>query len=175
LLYENLAKQEYTTLDLRPALGERNQAAYPDAKVVVGDIQAHLDFPDHYFDRILAIHVLEHLPDLPRALDEISRLLGLEGTFSVMIPCDPGFAYILGRNLSARRIFERRFKTSYDWFVACEHINRPQEIIAELERRFQVSNSRYFPLRLPFINLNLVIGLTLRHTNPANATNSVSL
>jgi ubiquinone/menaquinone biosynthesis C-methylase UbiE len=34
-----------------------------------------MPFEDGYFDRVIAIHVLEHLPDLPRALREISRLM----------------------------------------------------------------------------------------------------
>src|SRR5262249_17800167 len=34
----------------------------PDIHVVTGDCQQRLDSPDGYFDRIMAIHVLEHLP-----------------------------------------------------------------------------------------------------------------
>jgi len=161
--YENLKELEYTALDLRPEMGERIKAAYPTVNVVIGDIQSRLDFPDQYFDRILAIHVLEHLPDLPKALDEISRLLHPTGKFSVLIPCDPGFAYSIGRNISARRLYNRHFKGSYDWFIAAEHINRPDEIITELHKHFEISDRHYFPLIVPIIGLNLVIGLTLQH------------
>ncbi|MHB8626459.1 MAG: class I SAM-dependent methyltransferase [Aggregatilineales bacterium] len=171
LHYENLKGGDYTALDLRPEMGAKIRAAHPTVNVVIGDIQSRLDFPDHYFDRILAIHVLEHLPDLPKALDEIQRLLHPNGTFAVLIPCDPGLAYSLGRNLSARRLFERRYKISYDWFIACEHINRPDEIITELHSRFRIAHSRYFPLWLPLVDLNLVIGLILRHPNLTNAAN----
>ncbi len=161
LHYENLKNLDYTALDLRPEMGARIQAAFPTVKVVIGDIQARLDFPELYFDRILAIHVLEHLPNLPKAVDEIARILQPNGTFSVLIPCDPGFAYSIGRNISARRLFEKRFKQSYDWFIASEHINRPDEIITELRRKFDIAHQRYFPLVVPVKNLNLVIGLTL--------------
>ena len=163
LAYESLESQHYFALELRPELAGPINASYPEAKVVIGDIQQHVDFPDGYFDRIMAIHVLEHLPDLPRALDEIRRLLNKTGLFAVLIPCAPGLAYEMGRNLSARRIFEQRFKQSYDWFINCEHINSPHEIIAELEPRFLVVDKTFFPLRIPLVDLNLVIGLTLTH------------
>jgi SAM-dependent methyltransferase len=163
LHYENLSNQEYVAIELREELLNQIQADYPSAKPILGDIQARLDFPDHYFDRILAIHVLEHLPNLPSALDEIQRLLAPNGMFSVLIPCDPGFAYGMARNISARRIFEKRYKQSYDWCIASEHINSPQEIIGELEKRFKLTHRMFFPLRISVINFNLVIGLTLIH------------
>lgn len=166
LHYENLENQEYTALDLRPEMGAKIQEFYPEVNIDIDDIQGTLDFPDHYFDRILAIHVLEHLPNLPKALDEIQRLLHPKGTFSVLIPCDPGFAYILARNISARRLFEKRYKQNYDWFVAAEHINRPDEIMHELRGHFHIMHRQYFPLWLPFINANLVIGLTLCLADP---------
>ena len=160
--YEKLDQQEYVGLELRPELANLMKANHPQIKTHVGDIQTKIDFPDGYFDRILTIHVLEHLPDLPRALDEIRRLLKPDGQFTVMMPCDPGLAYNLARNLSARRIFEQRYNQKYDWFVACEHINHWSEILAELHKRFKITNQIYFPLAVPVPTINLVIGLTLQ-------------
>jgi SAM-dependent methyltransferase len=154
--------QEYVALELREELADRIRSAHPRAKVLVGDIQKKLPYPDGYFDRVLAIHVLEHLPDLPAALGEVHRLLAPAGRFSVLIPCDPGLAYGIARTISARRIFERRYGQSYDWFIECEHINSPHEILASLAHGFQVESRTYFPLRVPLVNANLVIGLTLR-------------
>jgi len=162
--YENLDMQEYVALELRSDFAQKIRDTYPNVRVVVGDCQEKVDFPDNYFDRALAIHVLEHLPNLPKALDEIQRLLRPGGAFSVLIPCEGGFAYTMARNISARRIFEKRYKQNYDWFVACEHINRPEEIIAELRSRFSIVHRVYFPLLAPIVALNLIIGLTL--TNP---------
>jgi hypothetical protein len=79
----------------------------------------------------------------------------------VVIPCEGGWAYTLARNISARPHFEKKYKDSYDWFVAAEHLSRPNEIIEELERLFTVKHTRYFPLLIPVINFNLTIGLTL--------------
>ncbi len=162
LSYENLDSQEYFALEMRPELAKIIKEKFPKANIVVADCQKHLDFPDNYFDRVLAIHVLEHLPNLPKALDEAQRILKPGGFFSVLIPCEGGFAYKLARNISARRIFEKRYPTqNYDWFIACEHINTPDEIIAELLSRFKITHRHYFPLRVPITSINLVIGLTL--------------
>ena len=39
-------------------------------------------------DRVLAIHVLEHLPDLPRAVAEMHRLCNkATGKLYVVLPC----------------------------------------------------------------------------------------
>lgn len=161
LAFENLQDQHYAVLELRSDLAQQLQAVHPSVEVAVGDCQVEIPFQDASFDRVLAIHVLEHMPNLPAALDEIRRILKPGGEFSVVIPCEGGWAYSLARNISARRIFERRYKQSYDWFVACEHVNRPAEIIDELLRRFSLAHRSFFPLPLPSVNLNLVIGLTL--------------
>ena len=162
LSFEDLSEQEYVGLELRPELAEVIRATHPKVRLVVGDCQERIDFPDGYFDRVLAIHVLEHLPNLPKALDEVRRVLRPGGLFSVVIPCEGGIAYSLARNISARRIFERRYQQNYDWFVACEHLNRPDEIILELESRFSRIHHRFFPLLIPAMTLNLIIGLTLK-------------
>jgi SAM-dependent methyltransferase len=163
IAFEDLSRQSYTALELRAELASHIRERYPTVSVIVGDIQRGIDVPAGAFNRILAIHVLEHLPDLPKALDEIKRLLSENGRLSVLIPCDPGLAYAMARNLSARRIFEQRYQQSYDWYVTSEHINSPKEIIGELEKRFKITHRYYFPLLIPVAVTNLVIALTLKH------------
>jgi SAM-dependent methyltransferase len=159
--YENLSTQEYVALELRDEMAEAIKQEHPAINVIVGDCQERIDVPDDDFDRVLAIHVLEHLPDLPSALDEIQRVLKPGGLLSVVIPCEGGLAYTLARRISAQRIFEKRYKQSYAWFVACEHINLPSEIIPELSSRFAIRHRSFFPLMVPIVTLNLCIGLTL--------------
>jgi ubiquinone/menaquinone biosynthesis C-methylase UbiE len=122
-----------------------------------------LNFEDGYFDRILAVHVLEHLPNLPAALEEMHRLSDKQrGVFSVVIPCEGSLVYSLARRLSAQRIFEKRYKQSYRWFIEREHINKPYEIIGEIGRFFTIVRRSFFPVGVPLIFCNLCIGLTLR-------------
>jgi len=166
LTYETLSldqRREYVALDVRQNVADRFKERFPDIQVCVGDCQKRLDFPNDHFDRILAIHVLEHLPNLPAAIVEMHRLCDKHcGVFSVVIPCEGSAAYVLARRLSAQRIFEKRYKQSYGWFIEMEHLNRPTEIMTELQRWFRVENRSFFPLPVPFAVCNLCIGLTLR-------------
>jgi SAM-dependent methyltransferase len=161
LAYERMDQQEYVAQELRPELAEKIKGKYPNVQVAIGDCQQKSQFADAYFDRVLAIHVLEHLPNLPRALDEVRRVLKPDGLLSVVIPCEGGMAYSIARRISARRIFEKRYKQSYDWLVACEHINMPGEILKELGYRFRIVHQNFFPMQFRAVWANLVIGLTL--------------
>jgi SAM-dependent methyltransferase len=162
LAFEPYQDEGYTAVELREEMAEAIKRKYPRVQTIVGDCQQRLPLADSSFDRALAIHVLEHLPDLPAAVAELHRVLKNDGRLIAVIPCEGGLAYGLARRISAQRIFERRYKVSYDWFVKSEHINVPSEIVAELSERFEIVERKYFPLRLPIATANLVIGLTMR-------------
>jgi SAM-dependent methyltransferase len=159
--YEDLEKQEYYAVELLPELADGIEARFPSVKTLVGDCQARLPFDDGFFDRVLAIHVLEHLPNLPAALDEVARLLAPDGRFVAVIPCEGGAVYSLARRFTSKRLFEREFGRDYDWFIRSEHINVPWEIEHELEERFAVLEARHFPFRIRSVGVNLIIGLTM--------------
>jgi SAM-dependent methyltransferase len=161
LPFERLGDQRYHAVELKPELCEALREKYPQVDVIAGDCQKRLPFEDGYFDRILAIHILEHLPDLPACLRELWRLLRDEGRLAVVIPTEGGLATRLARNLSGRKEYERNFPGGYDWLIKSEHINMPDEIVEELERLFRVTHRRYYPLFVPSLNLNIFIGLTL--------------
>ena len=165
LAYEKLTaeqEQNYVALELRENMAAEIRRRFPRVQVRVGDCQERLEFPDGSFDRILAIHVLEHLPDLPGAVREMHRLCQPEhGIVSIVIPCEGSLAYTLARRISAQRIFEKRYGQSYDWFIKREHLNRPAEILAELEPFFTISSRSFFPLPIPMLFCNLCLGLTL--------------
>ena len=129
LFYERLTSRQesdYCALELRENMAADIRIRFPRVQTIVGDCQQRLNFEDGYFDRILAVHVLEHLPNLPAAVEEMYRLSDKQrGVFSVVIPCEGSLAYSLARRLSAQRIFEKRYQQSYRWFIAREHINKP--------------------------------------------------
>lgn len=166
LIYENLSEVQganYTALEVRQNMVDEIRKRFPAIKVALGDCQTRLDFADGHFDRILAIHVLEHLPNLPAAIAEMYRLCDKAiGVFSVVIPCEGGFTYTMARKISAQRIFEKRYKQSYRWLIEREHLNKPSEILAELRPYFDVIHRSFFPIPIPAIACNLCIGLTLR-------------
>jgi ubiquinone/menaquinone biosynthesis C-methylase UbiE len=164
LSYERLTpvqETSYVALDIRENMASELRRRYPLIQVLVADCQRRLDFPDNFFDRIVA--VLEHLPDLPNAIRELYRLCNkVSGVMQVVIPCEGSPAYTLCRKISAQRVFEKRYKQSYRWFVEREHINLPGEILMELDPYFRVEQRAFFPISLPFMWCNLCIGLRLR-------------
>jgi len=157
---EDLSSQDYVALELRESMAEVIRREHPGVAAVVGDAERRLPFDDDSFDRVIAIHVLEHLRNLPAALDEVRRVLRPGGRLSVVIPCEGGFGYALGRRFTSQRIFEKRYGTSYDWYIRTEHFNVPSEIIGELNERFALEQRSWWPLRVPSVHLNLCIGLT---------------
>jgi len=166
LEYERLTDEQecnYYAVELRPNMTAALKERFPRVNAITGDCQQRLDFAADYFDRVLAVHVLEHLPNLPAAVREVHRVCNKQsGLFSVVIPCEGSLAYTLARKISAQRIFEKRYQQSYKWFIEREHINRPREILEELSPYFRVESRSFFPLTLPLLFCNLAIGLTLR-------------
>ena len=167
LSHEHLSadqERSYVAVELRDNMAERISEAHPRVQTIVGDCQARLPFEDGSFDRYLAIHVLEHLPNLPACIAEAWRLLDKDrGQFLAVIPCEGGAAYSLARKISAQRMFERTYGMPYERFISREHINRPHEILAELSSFFTVDTRRYFPFAfLPSTEVNICIGLAMR-------------
>jgi ubiquinone/menaquinone biosynthesis C-methylase UbiE len=168
LNYEDLTenqKKNYYALEKRENVISILKKEHPDINAVHGDAEKELPFDDNYFDRIIAIHVLEHLPNLPFTLEESSRVLKKTGLFQVVIPCEGSLAYSIARKISAERIFKKKYKMNYDWYIKSEHINKPNEIFKELSKFYKVKKKFYFPIPIPFEFCNLCIGVNLELKN----------
>jgi SAM-dependent methyltransferase len=162
LAFEPLERQEYHCIELRPAMAAEIERRYPSVVTVTGDCQERIPYDDAFFDRVVVIHVLEHLPNLPRAIEEVARVLKPEGILSVVLPCDPGLLYEVARKISAERIFRKRYGLAYRWFARREHINSPAELLYVVKQHFAIFETMYFPLRVPIAAINLCIGVTAR-------------
>jgi SAM-dependent methyltransferase len=160
---EDLSTQEYYANELRENMAAELRRRFPSVHVVTSDCQQRLPFDDGFFDRMIAVHVMEHLPDLPSAIREAKRLLKTGGVFSIVIPCDPGLAYEFARKISSERIFRRRYGLPYMWLMRREHLNSPSEILSQLGEVFDEIDREYFPLKMiPLAQANLCIGATFR-------------
>ena len=165
LAYEDLnedQKKNYYAMDMRENVLQILKKENPEINAILGDCEEGLEFTDNFFDRVIAIHVLEHMPDLPKALTEISRVLKSDGIFHVVIPCEGSLAHQIARKISAERLFKKKYNTSYDWFIKSEHLSVPFEIFEELEKKFHIIKKNYFPIPVPFEFCNLCIGIHLK-------------
>jgi SAM-dependent methyltransferase len=159
--FEDLSRQQYYCLEYRRAFCDELLKLFPAERVRHGDIEQRQPWPDGFFDRIVAIHVLEHLRNLPLAVAEIRRLLKPDGCFDVVLPCEGGFAYAVARKVSSERLFRKRFGMDYTPIIRNEHVSTLDEILVELGRVFDVGARSFFPFGLPITTLNLCVALRL--------------
>jgi SAM-dependent methyltransferase len=80
---------------LEPLLRLRLGAGYRTADLEREDVDLRLDmtdirFPDETFDVIICSHVLEHVPDDRRAMQELHRVLASDGWALVVVPVTKG-------------------------------------------------------------------------------------
>lgn len=167
LRHESLTPEQtsaYYALELRENMAAVIRESFPDVNVIVGDCQKRLDFPDGSFDRVIAVHVLEHLPDLPGCIREVYRLLDkTKGQFLIVIPTEGSLAYTIARKISAEREYKKNFGGDYSWFYKREHINVPSEILEELQPYFEIDQRSAFPFAfVPLLFCNLCLGLSCR-------------
>ena len=163
LQFEELDRQEYHCVELRENMASEIRRRFPSVTVTVANCQERTPYEDGYFDRSIAVHVMEHLTDLPRAVSELHRILRVGGIFSIVIPCDPGIAYKFARKISSERIFRRRYKMPYEWLMRREHVNSPAEIMSVMKTGFEVLERTFFPLSiLPIVSANLCVGIAYR-------------
>jgi ubiquinone/menaquinone biosynthesis C-methylase UbiE len=113
-----------------------------------------LTYTDGSFDRLIASHVLEHIPNPVMALEEWNRVVRPGGIISILLPCDPGMLWRVGRAFGPRRNAEKR-GIEYDYLEAAEHVNPIFNLIAFIRYHFESIVERWYPLRLPIPDLNL--------------------
>lgn len=159
LNFEKSNVLDYYALEHNKDLSNQITKSFPNVHTIEGDCQQKFPFPDAFFDRIIAIHVLEHLDNLTYTLEEVQRTLQNNGIFTVVIPCEGGFAYKAGRQFTSKRLFQKRYKTDYEWLINYDHINNAKEVIEELDRFFIIEKTSYFPSIIKSLEINLVIGL----------------
>jgi SAM-dependent methyltransferase len=166
LEYEKLTPEQesnYYCNEYRENMAAEIRRRFPKVKTVVGDCQQRMEFADGFFDRYIAVHVLEHLPNLPAAIREAYRLINKEsGRMLIVIPTEGSPAYSLARKISAERVWKRHFTVPYAEFYQREHINLVPEILAELRPYFTIEACSFFPLRVPLWFCNLCIGYALK-------------
>ena len=113
-----------------------------------------LTFPDHSFDRLIATHVLEHLPNPVNVLREWNRVIRPNGVISIVLPCDPGLLWRLGRHFGPRRN-SMKLGIAYDYLQAAEHINSIYNLVVFIRHHFETPSELWYPTRIPSPDLNL--------------------
>ncbi|RME59229.1 class I SAM-dependent methyltransferase, partial [Candidatus Parcubacteria bacterium] len=117
-----------------------------------------LDYPSDSVDRLVAVHVLEHLYFPHRVLKEWNRVVKDGGVISILIPTDPGLAWRLGRYLGPRRRAIAQ-GIEYDYVMAREHVNSCTNLMALIRFYFRERKERWWPFVLPAVDVNLFVAI----------------
>lgn len=159
LPFEDLARQEYHCLEYRAEFCARLRSLANVASVVQGSIEEETSFAPQSVDRVVAIHVLEHLRNLPAALREIHRILRPDGIFDIVLPCEGGLSYTFARKISSERMFRKRFKMDFTPIIQNEHVSTYREVHRELMTAFRVERTVNFPLPVYAPAINICVAL----------------
>lgn len=113
-----------------------------------------LNYADSSVDRLIATHVLEHLPNPVNVLKEWNRVVKPGGVISIVLPCDPGMLWRLGRHLGPRRNAQK-LGLAYDYLQAAEHINSIFNLKVFIQHHFEFITETWYPAKVPLPDLNL--------------------
>jgi phosphatidylethanolamine/phosphatidyl-N-methylethanolamine N-methyltransferase len=158
LKYVRHSFDEYMLTDLNPPLMDKIElgaSTRESGKVIIATEDAtSLSFPDNSFDRVIAAHVLEHLYRPHDVLHEWGRVLKPGGILTLVLPCDPGVLWRLGRFAVARGQFIKA-GLLYDYWMAREHVNPINGLVAFIHHYFSDVSEEWLPMRIPSIDFNL--------------------
>lgn len=120
-----------------------------------------LSFENGTFDRVIATHVLEHIVNPHEVLREWTRLIKPGGTLSLVLPCDPGLAWRVGRNFGVRSRAEGA-GIDYDYWMAREHVNSIFNLVTFIDFYYKDVKASWWPLRLPIADINLIYACNIK-------------
>lgn len=121
-----------------------------------------LKFPDRFFDRLISVYNLEHLPNPHLALKEWKRVVKKGGILSIAIPTEGGLFWNTGRFFSTRRSF-KKLGLNLDYIIAREHINACYRLRYLINYYFPEKKEAWFPCFVPTTHLNLIYTCTIKN------------
>ena len=157
--YLNKPVSEYVLTDGSEAMLRVAASRYKNeiaaGRIIVSKQDAtRLDYPDQSFDRLIATHVLEHIPNPVAVLREWDRVVKKGGLISIVLPCDPGLLWRFGRCFGPRRNAEK-LGLPYDYVQAADHVNSIFNLVVFIRFHFEKVSELWYPARVPLPDLNL--------------------
>ena len=149
--------------DLMLEIARKNHAeALDTGKFIIEKQDATaLSYADNSFDRLIATHVLEHIPDPVKTLAEWNRVVKPGGIISILLPCDPGILWRFGRTLGPRRTAIAQ-GMPYDYMQATEHVNAIFNLVVIIRHHFTILSENFYPAMVPLPDINLFYSCHLR-------------
>jgi len=80
----------------------------------------------------------------------------LTDVISLILPCDPGLAWRIGRRISSTRRMALRKGLPYEYLIAREHVNPIGNLVSIIRYHFDKIYELWWPLRIPLTDANLL-------------------
>jgi SAM-dependent methyltransferase len=122
-----------------------------------------LPFENESFDLLLSFYSLEHLHPLERYLAQFRRVLRPGGLLVGAIPCEGGLAWGGGRLITSRRYIKSNSDINPDKIICWEHPNYAHHVLRMLSDFFESVWTLFWPLRVPWIDFNLICSFVYRN------------
>jgi len=143
---------------------EKNQVSY-EKRITTRSAKGALPSEENEFDLILSFYSFEHLTPFHTHLDEMLRILKPGGKIIGAIPAEGGLAWGLGRYLTSRRWLKKNTTLNPDKIICWEHPTMADEILNAMTDAMAVNCVRFWPLKVPVIDINLVIQFVFTKKN----------
>lgn len=119
---------------------------------------SRLPFQAGWFDGVVSTYSLEHMRRLDDTLSEIARVLKPGGRLVLALPCEGGFLWNFGREITTRRVFQKEFGLNYDKIIAFEHVHDLGAVRKHLAANHDLTlkADRFYPAFIPQVDLNLI-------------------
>ncbi len=150
----NIRKRKYFALELSSIYSDSPIWRQLRGYCVRGDARK-LPYKKASFSRVVSVQNLEHISDIDAVIKEVEGVLKDDGEFLVALPCEDGFFYNLGRELTTRRYFNKKYGINYDKVMAYEHVWCLRDLLVKLKDKFELEKEIYLPFRLKIIDVNL--------------------
>ena len=128
---------------------------FPNFEFRIGNVEK-LQFPNESFDRVVVTCLFHHLENPQIALQEIRRVTRPGGIISILLPCDPGWAYRSARKLTSDRFLSNKYNINVKLLRAVEHRNHYASLNSMISENFKADKiiKTNFPFRVQLWNLN---------------------
>ena len=117
-----------------------------------------MPFKKNFFDRIIMSHVLEHISNPEKFIEEAMEKLKKGGVFSIALPTDPSLLWRMGRLFIKIFFIKKKQNISskeYDYINALDHVNSVFSLYSILNYKYKNKIESYLPFRIKSFDLNL--------------------
>lgn len=162
-LLNHVELSNYTAIDTNWNALVILKEKYPEVNAIFTS-GGRLPFDDETFEIIVSLHALEHVYYIGELLEEIIRILKINGTNHFVIPTEGGLPFLLGRKLITGPHLRKKYELDVQYVMDREHINDAPRVLKFLRMYFSKMNYRYWPFPfLPFLNANaMILGTCIR-------------